>query len=761
MAGVKKSPLAVRAAKEMFLTIGRVFATFLMVGIITGCIVASVLTVYILQLINQDNEVDLQTDLLGYTSIMYYYDENGQAKELQRLYNSESNRIWVDYNDIPKYTKDALVAIEDHRYYEHQGVDWRRTFGAFVGQFLPIAGTTSGGGSTITQQLIKNITGDDEVRVDRKVREIFRAVELTKRYSKEQILEAYLNTVPFGHGTLGIEAAANTYFGKEARNLTLAESAAIVGITQYPTKYNPFLYPENNKERREHVLYRMLELKFITQEQYDSALKEKLDFKTAELEQKSEYVQSYFVDYVTEQVIKDLMEKKGYTYNSATKRFYEGGYRIFTTVDMQMQLWLDEVYQNTDLFPPVRNEEYPQSACVITDINGKILAMEGGIGKKEGARVHNRATDSLRQPGSSIKPLATYALAFENNRVTWSTMVDDHPINRAQPGQPEKWWPVNHYGSYDGMITVDRAINWSVNTVAVKVLNLVGVQNAFNFLKYDLNFHSLIEREAKNGQINSDNDLAPMSIGALTYGVTPLEMAGGYQIFANGGYFTSPYAYTKVEDSNGRIILETDTTPRQVISEDTSVVLNKLLQRVVTVGTAKSANLMPTMPSGGKTGTTDKDIDQWFLGITPDYVCQVWLGYDIPIEMKVNPNTGTRQPVTNTIYYNSYPPPILWKTIMQPLVEKQEYKPFLESDNVVSMTYCTISGNLAGAGCPGVATGWYKTSRIPPTCNGNHAAPNTDGSSSSGTSGSSGASSGSSSRASSSSSKPESSSERG
>ncbi len=714
--------LAGETAKWVLGFVGRMFGTLIMVGIITGCIVVCVLAVYILQIMQENDEIEIESFPLGYSTFLYYYDKDGNPQEMQRMYNPDSNRVWVDYENIPEHTKQALVAVEDKRFFEHSGVDWRRTFGAFVGQYIPIAGTTSGGGSTITQQLVKNLTGDKEVRVDRKVREIFRALELSKRYTPDQILETYLNVVPFGNGTNGIEAAANSYFGKEAKDLTLAESAAIVGITKYPTLYNPFLNPEENKKRREDVLYFMLEQERITQEEYDAALKEKLNFKTAENIERTEEVWSYFTDYVVTQVIHDLMEKNGYTLLKATKEFYEGGYSVYTTVDMEIQSWLEQVYLNTELFPPLNNPEYPQSACVITDINGKILGMVGGIGKKEESRILNRATDSVRQPGSSIKPLATYALAFDNNRVTWSTMVDDHPINKAEPGKPEDLWPDNHYGRYDGLITIDRAIAYSVNTVAVKVLGSVGIDASFNFLKNDLNFHSIVDRQVTDTGVQSDRLIAPLGIGAMTYGVTPLEMAGGYQIFANGGNFTTPYAYTKVVDQEGRTVLEPDTTPRQVIGEDTSVVLNKLLQRVVVGGwgTAGSANLGATMPTAGKTGTSEWDIDQWFIGITPYHVCQIWMGFDEQAEMKVNANTGVRQLVRNTIRYNNYAPPILFKTIMQPISEKLDPIPFMESDQVVSRTFCQITGNLATESCPATASGWYKTSRIPPTCSGDH-----------------------------------------
>jgi len=690
-----------RAARAILGAVGRTAATVIMVGIITGCIVACIMTVYILKYIGADEEINLEKVPMSYTTIIYAYDENDKEVELQRLYAGGQNRIWVYYEDINQYTKDAIVAVEDKRFWTHSGVDWRRTLGAFLNMFVPLSGTTSGGGSTITQQLIKNITQDDDFRVERKVREIFRALNLSNRYSREQILEAYLNVVPFGNGTNGIQAAANLYFDKDAKDLTLAECTAIVGITQYPGLYDPFVNPEDNKKRQTYILDEMLAQKFIIQAEYDKAIKEELNFQRNKHYENMNTTQSYFVDHVINEVISDLMEEKGYTYKHASEQIYEGGYRIYATVNLDIQKHLEEIYSTTDNFPTIYNEVYPQSASVILEPNGKIVAMVGGIGEKEGARVLNRATQSKRQPGSSIKPLAAYALSFELDRITWSTKIEDSPI--PKPGAPNTMWPSNYYHSYDGLMTVDEAIQRSTNTVAVKLVQALTERRVFDFLKNDLNFHSLVESQSIGNQIVSDVNLSSMALGGMTYGVTPLEMAGGYQIYDNGGLFTSPYAYTKVLDSQDRVVMEKDTIGRQAISEDTSVVINKLLQRVVTGprGTGRSANL-GTMPTAGKTGTSSEDVDQWFIGMTPYYVCQVWMGYDK--QTYVDQNGYTR---TNTIRYGSYPPPILFKTIMAPIHEGLEQKAFLESEGVISKQYCTITGDIAADGCP-AAAGWFK-----------------------------------------------------
>lgn len=713
----KKKPSVWTMIKRTLGAIGRVFATLIMVGIITGCIVGCMLTVYILRYIGADNSVDLEAVKMGYTSLILAEDpETGEEVVLKRLYLGGQDRTWVDYEDISDHAKEAVVAIEDKRFWTHDGVDWRRTVGAFVGMFMPIEGTTSGGGSTITQQLIKNVTGDDDVRVERKVREIFRALELHKSNSREEILEAYLNLVPLGNGTNGIQAAANFYFDKPASDLTLAESAALVGITKYPGLYNPYRNPEEHKNRQLHVLSEMLDQERITQEEYDKAVKEKLNFVDYETVVSTAVIQpsSYFVDHVINEVTTDLMEEFGWERSYASNQLNSGGYRVYTTVDLEMQAYLEEFFLDLNNFPPVHGEEYPESASIILDPHGKILAVVGSRKEKVGERTFNRATMAYRHPGSAIKPIGGYAVALERNNIHWSTIIEDAPLTDTHDG----WSPRNYYAGNYGPVTVDRAIQNSINTVSAKVVQMVTPRRVFNFLRDDLQFSGLVEREVVGNQILSDVNLSPMSLGALTYGATPMEMAGAYQIFINGGQFTKPYSYTRVEDFEGNIILEKDVAPTQVIGKDTAVVLNKLLQQVVvgTYGTGGRARL-DNMPTGGKTGTSQDDVNQWFVGFSPYYVAPAWLGYDRTTRVVVDAN-GRRSVVPNKVnYYGySYPPPILWKNMMQPLHNDLETIPFMDSPNVVSMTYCMTTGDIATAYCPTTGSGWYKRSRIPNNC---------------------------------------------
>lgn len=683
-----------------FKAIGKFLLILIMIGIITASIVASILTVYLFKSMDVD-PVKLENVKLNYTTVLYSLNSStGEYEEFQRLAAAE-NRIWVDYKEMSPYLSMAAVAIEDKRFPEHHGVDWYRTFAAGINQIIPIS-SRNFGASTITQQLIKNVTGDDDVRIERKIREIFRATDLEKNYSKEQIMEAYLNTIALGNNTNGVEAAANLYFGKSAKDLTIAESAAIISITQNPSKWNPFVYPENNKERRENVMFEMHDQGMITDEEYENALAQELDFKGEEHKKNMETTMNWFVDYVLNEVIDDLVEEKNYTRKYATSQVFNGGFRIYMTMDKDIQAYAEAAFTNMDNFPAVYNEEYPEGAFVLLDTNGRIISMVGSNRPKTGARLFNRATDAKRQPGSSIKPLASYTPAMERNLITWSTVIEDSPITLNDNGN-ERQWPRNHYGQYMGPVTVDYALRRSTNTIPVKLVKEMTPEVSYNFLKDKLKFENLVDNEYVGGRIVGDKYLPSMALGGLTNGVTPLEITAGYQIFANGGTFTKPYAYTRVLDSEGNVILEKDTTPIRVISGETSAVMCKLLQRVTTgpYGTGTTAKFSQ-MPVAGKTGTTDKDVDQWFIGVTPYYVAGVWIGYD----------------EAQTIRYSAYPPPIIWKNMMGPLHKNLEIKDFDYGDNMVKATYCLKSGKLATASCTETDTGWYKRSNIPGSCPG-------------------------------------------
>ena len=690
--------------------IGRLIAVMLMIGTITGCIVACVLTVYVLNTLDSSDRIVLDSAAMSYTTILYAEDsDTGEYVELQRVQNSE-NRIWVDYDQIPQAMKDAAVAVEDKRFWTHSGIDLRRTISATLNYLNPFS-TDHYGGSTITQQVVKNVTQDDDYRVDRKVREIFRAINLEKNYSKEQILETYLNTIALGNGVNGVQSAANLYFGKDVSELTAAECASIIAITQNPSKWNPFSHPENNRERQLMVLRMMHEqtrpdgTPMLTDEEYEEAISQEMVFQAESYEEAISTVQDWFVDTVYDEVLSDLVSKAGYTESGALQALQTEGLRIYTTVDPDMQDYLEEAYTDPDTFPTINNSEYPESAFVILDLQGEIKAIVGSNREKTGARLFNRATSAKRQPGSSIKPLSVYSLAIEYGLINYSTVIEDSPI-QLDPNDPDSLWPENSNNTYLGRMTVVEAIQRSTNTIAVKTLQMLTPRVSYNFLVDSLGFTTLE---------TSDADLAPLAIGAMTEGVTPLEMAAGYEMFGNGGLYYEPHSYTKVLDSEGNVILENKVVPKRVISVETATIMNQLLQRVTdsSPGTGQRAKF-GSMPVAGKTGTSQNDENQWFIGVTPYYVGVCWLGYD----------------EAETINYSGhyYPPPIIWRTIMEHVHEGLAVKGFSFADkaNVVQLNYCKQSGLLFNEAYCSIldadgnetnrGTAWYRTDSIPATC---------------------------------------------
>lgn len=692
--------------------IGRGIAIAMMICIISGCIVASVMTVYVLNTLDQSDSVQLENVKLGFSTIIYAQDPaTGEYVELQRVQSTE-NRIWVDYDEIPQSVKDAVVAVEDRRFWEHSGIDFKRTLAAAVNMFNPSADEVFGG-STITQQVVKNVTGDDGFAVGRKVREIFRAIDLEKNYSKEQILEAYLNIVGFSLNQNGVQSAANTYFGKDIADVTPAEAAAIIATTQNPFKYNPFRFPENNRQRQLWILTLMHEQPkadgtfMMTDAEYEAAVNQEMVFKEAEYVERTETIQNWFIDTLYEEVLDDLVNVAGYTKTGANEALQKGGFRIYTTVDVEMQEYLEQKYLDPETFPTIRNAEYPESAFVILDHqSGAIKAIVGSNREKTGARLFNRATDAVRHPGSTIKPLTAYAPALEDDYIYWSMVWDDNPI-LLNPSDPTSLYPKNFYVNppYRGPITITEAVQRSTNTIPVKIVQMISPRTSFNFLRDSLEFKNLIESQVINGRVFSDIDLAPMALGAMTGGVTPLEMAAGYQMFGNGGLFYKPHSYTVVLDSNGNVVLENKAVPKRVISVETATIMNKLLQRVTNSapGTGTPAKFS-AMPIAGKTGTSSDDKDQWFIGVTPYYVGVCWLGYD----------------VSETINYRGYyyPPPIIWKNVMAPIHADLPVVEFPTDGNVVQRQYCMQSGKTTNTFCTERAVGWFKMSNIPPICDG-------------------------------------------
>lgn len=637
------------------------------------------------------------------TSFVYAYDKSGATVELARLHGEE-DRVWVDLDDMSPYLKEAFIALEDTRFMKHHGVDWIRTFGVIlkpsnIGQ----------GGSTITQQLIKNVTNNKEVTIVRKYREILMALNLEENYDKDVILEAYLNTLYLGSGCYGVKTASEKYFGKDVSELDAAECACLAVITKAPTKYNPLLNPEENLKRRNHCLKLMYDegKGCLNEEEYNAATTENLiftnspdyvpsdkikDTKTANEEEK--VINSFYVDYVIQAVRDDLMEKYGYSKQQATNQIYYGGLKIYTAVDLDVQATLEDVYVNRKSFPDMvskKDGSKVQSAMTIMDYKGRIVAMVGQAGAKTQNRGLNRAANSYRQPGSTIKPLATYAPAIDMNIYNYSSMIKDYAI--AVNGS---LWPHNvdkSLGSGNN-VTVKYAIQKSLNTVPARIINYdVGIDNSFNFLRDNFHLSRLDEKE--------DRTLSPLATGALTNGTTTVEMAAAYATFGNGGLYYKPYAYYKVTNSSGSEIVLSNENPasQRAISEETSDIMCELLQTVDTsyYGTASNVRKFQIM---AKTGTTSSDKDRWFCAGTPYYVAAVWVGFDSPETLNASVNPGGK------IFFR------VFDNIHKGLDAKQ----FPKSSGTVEKSFCSRTGKLASSNCGSTQKGWYKITSLPAVC---------------------------------------------
>lgn len=610
--------------------LSRILITLVLIGVLCGCFCGIAFAMYVHIYINpsaQETAAEISKGLgLNLNSFIYAKESDSDEYKLYETIKGKENREWVDSDKIPDTLKNAVVAIEDERFYKHHGVDWVRTIGAVKGWLL---GGTQYGGSTITQQLIKNITADNDYSVKRKVNEIFRAFALEKEIDdKDRILVMYLNTIYLGYNSYGVQTAAMQYFDKDVSQLDLAESAVLAGLTNNPSIYDVYNHPEKVKERQETILAQMLDQKMISQEEYEAAVAEELNYRPyEEYQQEIKSTYSYFTDEVIKDVINDLMTEKGYSRLVAENMVYSGGLNIYATIDTKVQNALDEVWANADNFPNTEKYgEIPQSAMVITDKQGNIVGIAGGRGEKTSSRGFSYASDARRQPGSSLKPLSAYGPAMDNGIVTPDSTIYDRALMEDEEGNP---WPMND-GKYPTgrQLTIKEGMTRSLNTVSAQLLKTLTPQVSFNFLTQQLGFKLVDSRTNEDGTVQSDIDLAPLALGALTDGVTVREMAGGFSTFINDGVCGGTRTYTKVTDSEGNTVMEnTPNTDKGFTNVRTDYYMLDCLQNVTAHGTAYGIQL-DGVETGGKTGTTTSNTDIWFCGITPKYSGAVWVGYE-------------------------------------------------------------------------------------------------------------------------------------
>lgn len=673
---------------RIFGVFGKTLGTIILIGFLSFVIFGCIFTAYLRNYLMPQVSFSLDSFRLNQNSVIYYEDKaTGNYKPLQNLYGDE-NRLWASYDEIPSELVYATVAVEDKRFYEHNGVDWFRSATASVNLFLNVRNFY--GGSTLTQQLIKNLTNDKDVTVRRKLVEIFRALELERQYSKEEIMEWYLNTIYLGEQSYGVRTASYTYFGKDVSELDLAECASLIAITNNPSLYDPYISDKTrarNKERQEMVLEYMLEQGYITMAQHSEAVNKELVFTYAEpgVEDDgddSNYY-SYFVDQVIRDVINDLADATGYDTEVISTMVTSGGYQIYATIDPDVQQAAEEIYENLENIPKTDSAyQQLQSGIVIIDnATGDISAIVGGVGEKEGSLNWSRATQSLLSPGSTIKPLTVYGPALNLGLITPATVYDDTPYSFGAAA-----WPKNEDDNYYGLTNILTAMKKSTNTVAVKVLDDVTTDYAYSYAINEMGLDTLVDEYELGGVQYTDNSLWSLALGGMVHGVTIRDLTAAYASIENGGEYREARTYTKVLDSDGNIVLDNTQYNREVLSETAAYYLTYMMEETVKDGTAVEAQLS-NMSAAGKTGTTDDDKDRWFAGYTPYYTAVVWCGYDQPQEIVI-----TDENIDN-------PACVLWNQVMTKVHETKPYAIFEKPSNFVEVEVCADSGLLCTQWC--------------------------------------------------------------
>lgn len=721
-------------------------ATVLLIVLICGTVFVGTLGDYLQNdILTEAADWSLDDYVLEETSFIYYVDASGDIQQLQQIYTT-TDRQWAYLDEIPQAMIDAAVSIEDKRFYEHQGVDWITTVKACLNMFF--GGGDQFGGSTITQQLVKNSTGDKSVTVQRKVMEIFRAQICERDYDKDVIMEQYLNRIYLGRGCYGVKSAAAEYFGKELQNLSVAECASLISITNNPSLYNPYSDKVftfrgeerdgagRNRVRQLNVLEQMLEQGYLTQSEYQEAVDQELVYKegiadedrwticenlacgyagtrsnfkhgedgnyycpvcgslTAVTTNASQHIYSWYVDAVILDFASYLAKEDGKNWDDMTnadrdlylERIQKGGYHIYVPLDMEVQKVVDEVYQDISNMPKTNSQQQLQSGIVVIDNRtGDVVALSGGVGEKETFLGYNRATQAKLQTGSSQKPVSVYAPAFESGKVTPGTVFKDLPVSYENG-----YWPKNDNRQYRYARTVFQGIVNSVNTIAVNTLDAIGHEYAYSFAKYNFGLEHLVESyEASNGQNLTDIGQAPLALGALTVGATVREMAAAYATFPNDGVYREARLFTKVYNSNGDLVVDNTQDTRKILSEKTVTYINYCLNNAATYGTGAAA-VFPGQTIAGKTGTTSSNRDRWFCGYTTHYTAAVWAGYDKPEEIR----GGVGNPAA-----------VMWRKVMQPIHNGLPSEALYNGNALHSVAICLDSGKLATNACRADARG--------------------------------------------------------
>ena len=689
-----------------------VIGTLVLTAVCTVLIFAIIFMAWVNSSLKGRAEVYIDEFETAVSTELYYQDaETEEWVMYQTLFMDGEDRIWVGLDEISDHLENAAIAIEDKRFERHPGVDFKSTIRAIV---YTLSGRSIQGGSTITQQTVKNVTEDNQDTVLRKVTEIYRALEMENRYEKDEILEAYLNEIFLGQECYGVETASLRYFGIHASELSIAQSASLISITNNPSQFGPFegeWSREQNRKRQLLVLDAMLDQEMISEAEYEAAVAEEVVFTngysntgnyygeaivdTEALEEESKpqsttsYTSrnSYFTDAVIEDVAQALMDEYGYNYETAINKVYGSGYKIYTTQNYDYQQIAEKVYEDLSNTPYTitKNDgtvEQLQGAMTIIDpYTGYVVAMVGGVGPKIYDRGLNWAT-TYRPCGSATKPISVYAPALDQGVITGASTVDDFPLWLLYTGDDEDDplkegtpWPKNDYSGFKGLSTIRKALVRSMNTCAVSVCNQLGVWESYDFMTSNLGFTTLTQDDA--------TALGAMALGGYTNGVTTEEMAAAYAAFVNEGIYTKPRTFTRVEDTNGNVVLENDIDSHAAMKSSTAALMNSILTDVVSGGTGSGA-YFSGMTIAGKTGSTNDLRDRYFVGYTPYYVGACWVGY----ESNARISSGGVNPAV-----------ALWKKVMEEIHQDLPNEKFFSCPDLVQVSVCSDSGMLATTLC--------------------------------------------------------------
>ena len=665
--------------RKVLITIALIIVIF----IILIFIIFISLKLYCKKNINLEYDNKLFEDTIGYSSTIFYANANVEKTVYTPVRIDTpgyTKRLYYGIDEIPSLLIDGFVSVEDRAFYSHSGVNFRRTLMAAVNHLLGRKNVF--GASTITQQVVKNISGDNEISVRRKIIEMLRSYNIEKRHTKSEIMEVYLNIIPMGNGVIGVGAASKYYFNKEPAELTVAEVATLIGITNAPTAYNPYVNYDKCLQKRNIVLSAMLDFNVIALGEYKEAIQEPIILST----KVDDSADSWFIETVISDVSRDYAKKMKISESLSRLLIMSGGYSIYTTVDMRIQSTLEEFFEDASNFSKEIYNGLNYSMIVLDPHNGDILGIIGGAQKKKGNRLLNQALIP-HVPASTLKPIALYAPLIEEKKINWSTVFDDVPLDFIKVGEGYKDYPKNSPPVYDGLITVKDAIKKSKNTVAARLYGMLGAEKIYNNLKVNYKFDSLVEKEyTKNGELLTDLAMAPMSLGQLTKGVSLRKLTEAYTAFSNDGMRSDSRSYILVKDNKNAVVLSNDISSNRVFSGVTAKIMNQLLSEVVESGTASVISLKEKTAVAGKTGTSSNSYDKVFVGYTPRLTAGIWCGYG-----------------NNTEIIGVSPSHLeIWDKVMGKVYEKCYYKyenETFDTTGLICAPYCMDSGKQSSHSC--------------------------------------------------------------